>query len=294
MKGYGSPDASATDSVAHLSMRKRSVRYATFRFLGVLGLVLAIAGCGGAATTTPSEQPTSTTPAATSTTTTAPSPLAITSSIADGTNLTTPTAWIATVTGQSAVSPVDRVEFLIDGDLMWVEQNLPYSFNDDGNLFVPSVLDPGSHLLSVDVYTSSGVAATSEANVTTTRPSVPAELEGKGFKHQAPEQQCATCDVPDGVWRIEFGADGVIRFDDPLGGKGTEAFEATSDGVLTLYGPTSWIVPEEARGGFCDPNGIATMNWQISGADLILSASGTDDPCPGRAGVFTGTYQPSS
>ncbi|MBA3688623.1 MAG: Ig-like domain-containing protein [Chloroflexi bacterium] len=268
------------------------MRYATFRFIGVLGLVLVMAGCGGATTTTSSEPITSETPVATSIAATPP--LAVTSSIADGTNLTTPTAWIATVTGQSATSPVDRVEFLIDGDLAWVEHNAPYSFNDDGNLLVPSVLDPGSHRLRVDVYTTSGVAATSEANVTTTRPLVPAELEGKGFQHQPSEPRCATCDMPDGVWRIEFGADGVIRFDDPLGGKGTEAFEATSDGVLTLYGPTSWIVPEEARGGFCESEGITTMTWQISGADLILSTSGTDDPCPGRAWVFTGTWQPSS
>jgi len=207
--------------------------------------------------------------------------------------VTTPTAWIATLTGQSASSPVDRVEFLIDGDLAWVERNAPYSFNDDGNLFVPSVLDPGSHQLSVNVYTASGVAATSETTVTTTRPSVPAELEGKGFKIQTPAQRCPTCDMPDGVWRIEFGADGVIRFDDPLGGKGTEAFEATSDGALTLYGPTSWIVPEEAQGGFCNPDGMVPMTWRISGADLILSAGATPDPCPGRAWVFTGTYQPS-
>lgn len=129
------------------------------------------------------------------------------------------------------------------------------------------MLDPGSHRLRVDVYTTSGVAATSETTVTTTRPSVPAELEGKGFKIQTPAQRCPTCDMPDGVWRIEFGADGVIRFDDPLGGKGTEAFVATSDGVLTLYGPTSWIVPKEAQGGFCEADGIATMTWQISGAE---------------------------
>ena len=156
------------------------------------------------------------------------------------------------------------------------------------------MLEPGSHTLSVSVYTAAGVAATSEATVTTTRPAVPAELEGKGFAHQPAEPRCPTCDMPDGVWRIEFGADGVIRFDDPLGGKGTEAFLATADGVLKLYGPTSWIVPKEAQGGFCHIEGIATMKWQISGANLILSASGTADSCLGRAWVFTGTYQPSS
>ena len=268
------------------------MRYATFRFIGVLGLGLVMAGCGGATTTTSSEPLTSETPAATSPA--AAPPLAVTSSIADGTNLMTPTAWIATVTGQSASSPVNRVEFLIDGKLAWVEQNAPYSFNDDGNLLIPSVLDPASHRLLVNVYTAAGVAATAEATVTTSRPAVPATLEGKGFKHQTPAQKCATCDAPGGVWRMEFGGDGVIRFDDPLGGKGTEAFVATSDGVLTLYGPTSWIVPKEAQGGFCHIEGIATMKWQISGANLILSTSGSDDPCPARAWVFTGTYQPSS
>jgi hypothetical protein len=215
-------------------------------------------------------------------------PLRVTSSIADGTLLTVPVPWIATVTGIKASDPLNHVDFNIDGAVAWTERNAPYTFNDDGYLLVNAVLPPGSHVLAIDAVTTSGAHATTSAKVTTTRPPVPVELLAKGFVQFKP----ADAPAPAGIWRIEFDADGVIRIDDPGGGKATEAFIATSDGGLTLYGPTNWIVPESDRNGFCDePENIATMQWQVRGSDLVMSARGGSDNCDGRRSFFGGTWK---
>jgi hypothetical protein len=260
-------------------------RVTTTRFAGLLTLGVLLAGCGAATTTAPSSaQPTVTATSAPTAASTPGSLLTVTSSIADGTSLATPMTWVATVAGQ-LTAPVDRVEFLIDGRLAWTEHNPPYFFNDDGNMLIPSVLDPGSHHLVIDVYTAAGPVATATATVTTSRPVVPASLAGKTFSHQ-----------PEGgpAWRYTFGADGVIRFDDASGSGGTEAFIATPDGELTLYGPANWIVAEDRRGSFCDgPEGITTMKWHMSGQDLTLSPMGLADRCPDRATNLTGAYQPT-
>jgi hypothetical protein len=201
--------------------------------------------------------------------------------------LTDPVSWIATVSHVTASDAIDHVDFSIDGSIAWTERNSPYSFNDDGYLLINAVLTPGSHLLAVDAVTVSGAHATAGATVTTTRPPVPAELLAKGFVRYRP----AGGPTPAGEWRIEFDVDGVIRINDAGGGRATEAFVASSDGGLTLYGPANWIVPESDRGGFCDePEDIAKMHWQLRGTDLVISAVGTDN-CSGRMSLFGGTWK---
>jgi hypothetical protein len=213
--------------------------------------------------------------------------LQVTSSIADRAVLTDPVSWTATVTGVSTSDAIDRVDFSIDGSIAWTERNAPYTFNDDGYLLVNAVLTPGSHLLAIDAVTASGAEAKTRATVTTTRPPVPNELLDRGFVRYRP----AGGPTPAGEWRIEFDVDGVIRINDAGGGRATEAFIATSDGGLTLYGPTNWIVPESERGGFCDePENVAKMHWQPRGTELVISAVGTDN-CNGRVSFFAGTWK---
>jgi hypothetical protein len=217
----------------------------------------------------------------------AASKLRVTSSIRDGAVLTDPVSWIATVTGVTPSDAIDRVDFSIDGSIAWTERNSPYTFNDDGYLLINAVLTPGSHRLAIDAVTVSGAHATTAATVTTTRSPVPDELLNKGFARSRP----AGGPTPAGDWRIEFDVDGVIGIKDAGGGRATEAFVATSDGGLTLYGPTNWIVPESDRGGFCDePESIVKMHWQLRGTDLVISAVGPDS-CDGRMSLFAGTWK---
>jgi hypothetical protein len=259
--------------------------------VAIAATVTLVTACSAAATTRPPTGATTRPPTGAPTqTVAAASVLTVGSSIADGAALTTPTAWIATVGGDVAALPVDRVEFLIDGELAWTEHHLPYDFNDDGNVLVPSVLDPGSHQLEVDVYTAAGKAATATATVTTVRPAVPAAIAGKSFTHGVGNG---------GSWRYTFGSDGVIRFDDSFGSGGTEAFIALPDGTISFYGPANWIVPEDRRGGFCDspegstPEGTTVMHWQIVGSNIVIASTGASEPCPGRTSNLAGEYTPS-
>ena len=240
-----------------------------FRAIAALVAILLIAGCAGTSGNG------------------AAAKLRVTSSIADGAVLTNPVSWIATVTGVTASDAIDRVDFNIDGSIAWTEHSSPYTFNDDGYLLINAVLTPGSHVLALDAVTVSGAHATTDAAVTTTRALVPDELHDKNFIRFRP----AGGPTPAGEWRIEFDVDGVVRINDPGGGRATEAFVATSDGGLTLYGPANWIVPESDRGGFCDePENIAKMHWQLRGTDLVISAVGVDN-CDGRTSFFAGTWK---
>lgn len=241
----------------------------TLPSIAALVAVLLIAACGGTSGNA------------------AAAKLRVTSSIADHAVLTDPVSWTATVTGVSASDAIDHVDFTIDGSIAWTEHNWPYVFNKDGNLLINAVLTPGSHLLAIDAITDSGTHATTHATVTTTRPPVPNQLLDKGFVRYRP----AGGPTPAGDWRIEFDIDGVIRIDDAGGGIATEAFVATSDGGLTLYGPTNWIVPESDRDGFCDePENVAKMHWQVRGGDLVITAVGGDN-CNERMSFFGGTWK---
>ena len=84
----------------------------------------------------------------------------------------------------------------MDGVITWTEHNVPYQFNDDGNLLIPWVLPPGSHQLEIKAVTASGAFATTQARITTTRAPVPAALRGKVFIRSMPYR------VPDASGRL--------------------------------------------------------------------------------------------
>ncbi len=215
----------------------------------------------------------------------AASPLTVTSSLADG-PLTGAVDWTARVSGPTDVA-IDHVEFLLDGTVAWTEHNAPYTFNDDGNSFLPWVLTPGTHQLAINVVTASGVAATTQIAVTTDRAPVPAALLDRKFVRTVP----ANASGPAGDWHLRFGGDGVIIVTDPWGGGVTEGFQAAADGRFSLYGPANWTAPASLRGSFCDyAEGSTAMRWEVNGSELTLSSDGQPDPCPDRASLFAGTW----
>src|SRR5690349_8775527 len=74
----------------------------------------------------------------------------VSSSIAEGAELTGPVRWQARVTGVRAGGVVS-VRFLIDGKVRHLEREAPYLFAGRGNLLLPGTLGPGSHVFAVDV-----------------------------------------------------------------------------------------------------------------------------------------------
>ena len=115
---------------------------------------------------------------------------------------------------------------------------------------------------------------------------VPSTLAGRTFGQAEPDGGSPRADI----WRLTFGANGVIAFDDPGGSGGNEGFIATSNGSISLYGPANWIEPQDRQGGFCDTvEGVAKMHWQLRATTLTLSKVGTD-PCDGRTFILAGTW----
>jgi hypothetical protein len=218
------------------------------------------------------------------------------SSITDGAVLSDPVRWTAQPVGMPSGDSVARVEFLIDGRLAWTEHNGPYYFNDDYNHLFPWVLGAGQHHLAIRLVTVNGRSASTAAQVMVrTQPA--ASLHGsyvrrvtpsdvrrtQSFRNEPPDQA-----PPTGTWRLHIAADGVIFFDDPQAGGGSEAFTAQPDGTLTMEGPVNWLEPASRQGSFCgvEPNGA--YRWARHGTTLTLTVR--RDRCADRNSIFNGTW----
>ena len=273
--------------------RRHGTRATTLVGALFLSAVAACSGSAGAAsdaTHAPGDSPAAT-GGETAGTTAAAAPseavsqVTVTSSITDG-PVTDAVDWTARVAGTPDVA-IDHVDFLLDGTVAWTEHNAPYTFNDDGNSFLPWVLTPGTHQLTINVVTSSGVAASAQVAVTTDRPPLPAALVDRKFVRTVP----ASAVGPTGDWHLKFGADGVIIVTDPWGGGVTEGFQAAADGTFSLYGPANWTAPASLKGSICDyAEGVAAMRWEVKGSELTMSPGDRPDPCPDRAFLFAGTW----
>jgi hypothetical protein len=236
-----------------------------------LAIVFVIAGCASTAQ-----------PAATATAT-----ATVTSSITDGSTLSAPLKWTASVKpekGQRVVS----VAFSVDGKTESTERNAPYVFNADNDLLYPWLLGEGRHVLGLLVTLASGSKATSTIHVTASAPPVPAELVGTWDHTVLQSDLTGPSDhTPTGVWTILVGSNGLILMADPVGNHQDEAFTATS-ASMTMAGTVNWLVPENEAGGFCAPERSAVYEWQRSGSTLTLST--TKDACRDRKAVFAGTW----
>ena len=101
-----------------------------------------------------------------------PSPsttLGVTQTAGDGQTLSGLVGWGAIPTGRSAT----RVEFSIDGRMLWTERYPPYEYGGDGNKLDSRTLADGTHVLSVKAFSSDGSTATASAAVTVRNATAP-------------------------------------------------------------------------------------------------------------------------
>jgi hypothetical protein len=222
------------------------------------------------------------------------------SSVTDGAVLSDPVAWTAQPVGLANGEVVDRVKFSIDGRVRWTEHKAPYFFNDDNNRLFPWVLGAGQHSLAVRVITVAGRSASTSAQVTVPTEQTPAALAGTyarvvtaadirrtdSFRHEASDQM-----PPIGTWRLRIASGGVLFFDDPRGGGGSEAFTALADSTLTMQGPVNWLEPPSKRGSFCAIERDGAYRWTITARTLVLTAR--SDRCADRNSLFTGIWRPA-
>jgi hypothetical protein len=221
------------------------------------------------------------------------------SSITDGAVLADPVRWTAQPLGVTARDTVDRVEFSVDGRVLWIEHTAPYFFNDDYNHLFPWLLGAGRHHLALRLITTGGRTASTTAQVTVVATRQPTALHGtytrtvstadlsrtQRFRNEPANQV-----LPAGKWRVHI-SDGVFYFDDPSGGGGSEAFIALPNRSLTMQGPVNWLEPASRQGSFCGVEPTGTYRWSLHGNELTLTAR--SDRCADRNSMFNGTWRRS-
>ena len=182
--------------------------------------------------------------------------------------------------------------------MRWIEHTPPYFFNDDYNHLYPWILGAGQHRLGVRLITAAGNSASTSAEVTVAARQQPAALAGTYTRSvtatdvartQSFRTEPASQVLPAGTWRLHLERDGVLRYDDPQGGGGSEAFTALANGTLSMQGPVNWLEPASRRGSFCGVEPAGTYRWRTREHTLVLTVR--NDGCADRNSMFTGTWK---
>jgi len=272
------------------------MRTAFLLCLGAGAVIAVTAGCGGTST-----DPTD---SATRPATRAPSPPAVTMTIADGAELTGAVPW------QVMVEPVgtdvvQEVQFRIDGTTRWVEREPPYFFDDDEQLLPPWLLGAGDHELTAHVLMGAGGSAevTADVHVSVAAPAV-GRLAGTYHRvvtkadqarvtsYRVPAKGAFGDVTPTGRWTMTVKPTGEIIGVDPTGDTDAAFVEPfTVDGsTVTLYGPAVWRQRDpENPSKFCEPEGPATYTWSRSGSTLTIGTQ--QEVCADRDILMVGTWQ---
>jgi hypothetical protein len=210
------------------------------------------------------------------------------------------------------VSQVADVDFLIDGNLHWVEHNAPYVYGGDDNgrnesFLFTTWLTPGEHRFTVSVTDTNGTEA---ADTVTARvlaaQQPPAALVGtwtrvvtvQDAQDAAPQYGGAP---PVGRWELVFDRVGAWELD-PTGGGLVNGYDAER-GVIHVYAPIQMTPGTNGGGGIsrfghrintsggtdCTLAGpFGTYRWAVTGTTLALTA--IREGCPDRGAVWVGTW----
>ena len=229
----------------------------------------------------------------------------VSSSIAEGSELTNPLPWQAYVTGVPA-GDVISVRFLIDGKVRHLEREAPYLFAGRGNLLLPGTLGPGSHILVVDVTLTDGhrLTAATTAVVSAKALGVPRQVLGRWTRTVTAAEVARTgsfrnpadgVPLPTGTWQMLVSADGIARYTDP-----TPAHDLTvgqvrfEPGGRLVVGNQIPNFPHASPGGFCgDTAGAGIYHWSVHGNSLTVRAV-SDHQCADRNSFWNGTFTRSN
>ena len=219
--------------------------------------------------------------------------------------------WSATFNSHGEA--IRQVDFLIDGRKRWTTFGPPYDFSGTTDCLDPWILGGGTHHLGIAVTTTSGRIARSTETVTVVdvHP-VPKALLGTYQRTVTAADLARTARevtpgeyvdpggnrAPAGKWTLYWMPNGVIYPVDP-GHVGrtpkypgmTEAFTATADDKLTLYGTVNWLSASDMQWGFCEGKPFGAYHWKARGSSqLVIAPSKADVKCPDRDSVLTGTW----
>jgi hypothetical protein len=226
--------------------------------------------------------------------------LTITSTLDNQTTLPHRIQWVA----MPSVSEdqVSEVDFLIDGQLAFVENHEPYTYGRDGNYLVTSFLTPGEHNFTVRVVTVDDQSAESTVQATVeAAPSPPDGLANTSWTREmtASDRQKATSSEPppSGIWGLDINSVGwnISYVSEDPERKTPQGFdvEYQSEGMVELR-PTIErpVFPNDFGGSICEePDTPFLWSYTISddGTTLTLHPVG-QDPCGDRVAILEGIW----
>jgi hypothetical protein len=220
--------------------------------------------------------------------------LTVTTTLDGLTTLPQRISWIAEPTIPE--NQVSKVEFLIDGQLAFVEQHAPYTYGRDGNSLLTSFLTPGEHSFTVRVVAVGGQTAESTVKAAVEVASVPPDgLANTSWTRAVTKEDVkkATSSEPppSGKWGLKIDSVGwaLNCCSDPGSFPLDVAYQSGGNVEFrqTLYEP-----PYVGSNIFCeDPDPSFLWSYTISndGKTLSLHPVG-HDPCGDRTAIFEGTW----
>jgi hypothetical protein len=254
----------------------------------LVALALGMMACGGATNAgTTSRSPSAAVPSTTPATIATSPPLTVSSTLDGRTTLPHRIHWQAMPSG----ADVAEVDFVVDGQQLWVEHNPPYDYGDDGNYLVTSFLSPGSHEFVVRAVALDGRTATDSVTATVgpaTPP--PAALAGTWGQFQKANP---TTDppLPAGIWRLVISKVGWGIYDTNAS-RNLLNVAYLSGGLLEVRTGMATGHPGFDLNGWCnnEPGSPVRYRWSVQGDALALAfASGT--ACPGFTEFITGHWR---
>jgi len=198
-------------------------------------------------------------------------------------------------------SEVSEVDFLIDGQLAFVEEHAPYAYGRDGGYLVTSFLAPGEHDFTVRVITVGGESADSTVKAkVTAAPAPPDGLDGSTWARTVTrsdlEKATSSEPPPTGRWGLTIGSVGWM-IHDPEGGGLLFDVAFPSPGQVELRPSIERPpFPSPTGGAFCeepDPSTVWTYELGDGGKSLTVRPVG-HDPCGDRLAILEGTWSSKS
>jgi len=188
--------------------------------------------------------------------------------------------WQAFPSGPS--SDVSQVDYLIDGQLRWIEHSAPYFYGSDGNYLVTSFLTPGTHTFTVRAIWAHGTTATDTARAQVSpAPAPPAALAGTWQRFHSGGDLSSP---PSGYWRLIITSVGW-QINDTSGGGNLLDIAYLSPGLLEIRQGMFTSPDSQLDGnGWCnnDPGPTVRLRYTIQGNTLTftpispLGCDGTD------------------
>ena len=207
-----------------------------------------------------------------------------------------------------------KVEFLVDGKVLWAERDVPYTYSDDGGYLVTSWLAPGKHRFTVrativrigDKLIKNGTMAEDTVVARVLRaPDPPAALAGTWTR--TPDLTGRPT-FPAGAYKLVFERRWIQqrnpgKFDPetthangPGSGQGLIEDHDWEPRATTFHVQGAVVFrrfdKNDPEGGSpCDYGGPGTdYSWSVNGNTLTLAPVRGKDPCVPRGVIWTGDW----